>query len=72
MTNEERENPTILNGSRRRRIANGSGTNVTEVNQLIKQFGETRKMMKMMTSGGGKNMMRMMRNLKTPQGMPRR
>jgi len=60
MTNEERENPKVLNGSRRKRIAAGAGTNIQEVNRLIKQFAETSKMMKMMTTGGGKNMMRMM------------
>ncbi|HBX50797.1 MAG: signal recognition particle protein [Bacteroidetes bacterium RIFOXYA12_FULL_35_11] len=61
MTPEERENPTLLNGSRRKRIAVGSGTNIQEVNRLIKQFDETRKMMKMITSG--KNMSRMMGNM---------
>ena len=66
MTPEERENPVVLNGSRRKRIANGSGTTIQEVNRLIKQFDETRKMMKMMS--GGKNMARMMRNM---QGMRR-
>ena len=54
MTPEERANPTLLNGSRRKRIADGSGTTVPEVNRLVKQFDETRKMMKMMTSGKGK------------------
>lgn len=53
MTPEERSHPEILNGSRRARIAKGSGTNVQEVNKLIKQFDETRKMMRMMTTGGG-------------------
>ncbi len=62
MTPEERENPKILNGSRRRRIAVGSGTDIQEVNQLIKQFGETQKMMKMMSGGKGKNLMRAMAN----------
>jgi signal recognition particle subunit SRP54 len=52
MTPEERVNPGVLNGSRRKRIALGSGTNVQEVNKLLKQFDETRKMMKMMTKGG--------------------
>lgn len=61
MTMEERENPHILNGSRRKRISFGSGTDIQEVNKLIKQFEDTRKMMKMMT-GGGKNMMKMMKN----------
>jgi signal recognition particle subunit SRP54 len=68
MTPEERENPKLLNGSRRRRIAMGSGTDVKEVNQLIKQFGETRKMMKMMTSGGGKKAMQMMQAMQNRMG----
>jgi len=61
MTPDERTNPQILNGSRRQRIANGSGTNIQEVNKLIKQFDETRKMMKMMTQmkGAGKLMGKM-------------
>ncbi len=46
MTPEERDNPEIINGSRRKRIADGSGTNVVEVNKLLKQFETTRKMMK--------------------------
>lgn len=54
MTPEERANPSLLNGSRRARIANGSGTSVTEINRLVKQFDETRKMMRMMNSGKGK------------------
>ncbi len=58
MTPEERTNPEILNGSRRARIAKGSGTNVQEVNKLIKQFDETRKMMRMMTTGGAKAALR--------------
>jgi signal recognition particle subunit SRP54 len=52
MTPEERQNPMVLNGNRRKRIALGSGTSVQEVNKLLKQFDETRKMMKMMTKGG--------------------
>lgn len=61
MTPDERTNPQILNGSRRQRIAKGSGTNIQEVNKLIKQFDETRKMMKMMTQmkGAGKLMGKM-------------
>lgn len=54
MTPSERQNPDSLNGSRKTRIAKGSGTSVQEVNQLIKQFGEMKKMMKMMSGGGGK------------------
>jgi len=54
MTPEERTNPKILNGSRRKRIAKGSGTNIQEVNRLIKQFGDTKKMMQMVQGGGNK------------------
>ena len=50
MTPQERSNPGILNGSRRMRIAKGSGTNIQEVNRLLKQFDQTRKMMKMVTT----------------------
>jgi len=53
MTPEERRNPGVLNGSRRKRIADGSGTTVQEVNRLLKQFDETRRMMKMVTKSGG-------------------
>lgn len=60
MTPEERENPVILNGSRRRRIALGSGTTVAEVNRLLKQFEDTRKIMKNMAGGGAKNAMKAM------------
>lgn len=67
MTPEERQNPKLINGSRRRRIAEGSGTNIQEVNRLIKQFGETRKMMKAMTGAGGKKARRMMRNMPNMQ-----
>ncbi len=56
MTPTERSTPTLMNGSRRKRIAEGSGTSVAEVNRLLKQFDETRKMMKMMTSSKGKRM----------------
>lgn len=63
MTPAEREDPKILNGSRRNRIARGSGTSVQEVNRLLKQFKETSKMMKKMQSGGGKNLMRAMQNM---------
>jgi signal recognition particle subunit SRP54 len=55
MTNDERENPDIINGSRKNRIATGSGTSVTQVNQLLKQFSDMRKMMKTINKmGGGK------------------
>jgi signal recognition particle subunit SRP54 len=66
MTLEERKNPKVLNGSRRKRIADGSGVDVQEVNRLIKQFSETRKMMKKMKEGkdGMKNMMNNMQAMK--------
>ncbi|MGB5990080.1 MAG: signal recognition particle protein [Marinifilaceae bacterium] len=53
MTPDERQNPNLINGSRRKRIAAGSGNDISEVNKLLKQFEETRKMMKMMSGGGG-------------------
>jgi len=62
MTPYERQNPIVLNGSRKKRIADGSGTSVQEVNQLIKQFSQMGKMMKMMQGGGAKQMMQMMRS----------
>jgi len=62
MTNEEKEQPQIINGSRRKRIARGSGTSVEEVNKLIKQFNDMSKMMKMMQ--GGQNMQRAMQRMK--------
>ena len=64
MTPKERENPKIFNASRKRRIAKGSGTSVQEVNQLLKQFNQMGKMMKMMQGGGGKKMMQMMSQMK--------
>ncbi|MBS4056448.1 MAG: signal recognition particle protein [Bacteroidales bacterium] len=64
MTPAERESPRLLNGSRRKRIAVGSGTDIVEVNRLIKQFEETSKMMKMMTGGGSRKMMQMMNQMK--------
>ena len=65
MTPKERTNPEILNGSRRQRIAKGSGTNIQEVNRLLKQFDQTRKMMKMETgSNMGKMMMPKLMNIK--------
>jgi signal recognition particle subunit SRP54 len=61
MTPDERSNPAILNGSRRQRIAKGSGTTVQEVNKLIKQFDDTRKMMRMITSSKGNKQMLMLK-----------
>lgn len=60
MTPKERTNPEVLNQSRKLRIAKGSGTSIQEVNRLVKQFDQTRKMMKMVTGGGMKQMMRNM------------
>jgi signal recognition particle subunit SRP54 len=60
MTHEERERPEVLNGARRKRIAAGSGTSIQDVNRLIKQFEDMRKMMKMFTTGQAQNMMRNM------------
>ena len=70
MTPKERSNPEILNTSRRNRIAKGSGTNIQEVNRLIKQFEQTRKMMRMVTGAGMRGMMGQMRNMKNMQGAP--
>ena len=64
MTPEERENPKIINGSRKRRIALGSGNSIDEVNRLIKQFDETSKMMRMVSTGSAKKMMQMMQQAK--------
>ena len=61
MTVEERKNPTLINGSRRQRIANGSGTNIQEVNKLMKQFDEMRKMMKVFSNKD--QAAKMMRNM---------
>lgn len=66
MTPEERSKPELLNGSRRQRIAKGSGQGVQEVNKLLKQFEETRKMMRMMNDKNA--MSKLMRNM--PKGMP--
>lgn len=66
MSPQERANPEILNGSRRQRIAKGSGTSVQDVNKLIKQFNETKKVMHMMSDK--KNMANMMRQMKNMKG----
>jgi signal recognition particle subunit SRP54 len=68
MTPAERKDPKILNGSRRKRIADGSGTSVQEVNRLIKQFSETRKMMKKMKEGKGNGMKDLMNNMQGMKG----
>lgn len=67
MSPKERENPKLINGSRKKRIAKGSGTDIQEVNKLMKQFSDTKKMMKMM--GDKKNMANMMKQMKGG-GMP--
>lgn len=71
MTPKERTNPEILNQSRRMRIAKGSGTNIQEVNRLIKQFDQTRKMMKMVTGTNMAKMAGMMSKMKGMSGMPK-
>jgi signal recognition particle subunit SRP54 len=62
MTPEERSNPSIINGSRRARIASGSGRNVTELNKLIKQFDDMSRVMKMMQGQGGRSQLMSMMN----------
>ncbi|MEY4521570.1 MAG: hypothetical protein RIT10_755 [Bacteroidota bacterium] len=62
MTPKERSNPALINGQRKNRLAKGSGTNIQEVNKLMKQFEDTKKMMKMMSNP--KNMMSMMKQMK--------
>ena len=64
MTPAERAKPQIINSSRKKRIGKGSGTSVQQVNQLLKQFDQMSKMMKMMQGGGGKRMMQMMGKMK--------
>ena len=66
MTPKERTNPEIINTSRRQRIAKGSGTDIQEVNRLMKQFDQTRKMMKMVPGKGMANMMSRMKGMKMP------
>ncbi len=68
MTPQERRKPDILNGSRRKRIADGSGVKIIEVNQLMKQFQQMQQMMKMMKGGGGKKMMRQMEAMQQQRG----
>lgn len=63
MTPEERAKPSVINASRKKRIGKGSGTSVQQVNQLLKQFNQMSKMMKMMQGGGGKKMMQMMKGM---------
>ena len=64
MTPGERQKPSVINANRKKRIAKGAGRSVQEVNQLLKQFNQMSKMMKMMQGGGGKKMMQMMKGMK--------
>ena len=64
MTPAERATPSVLNASRKKRIAKGSGRSIQEVNQLLKQFNQMSKMMKMMQGGGGRKMMQMMKGMR--------
>ncbi len=68
MTRKERRFPAVIKGSRKRRIAVGSGTTVPDVNRLLKQFTQMQKMMKKVSKGGMKNMMRGLAG-KLPPGM---
>jgi signal recognition particle subunit SRP54 len=61
MTNKEREDPRLLNGSRRRRIADGSGNNIQQVNRVIKQFEDMQKMMKQFNKDKGRGLMKKMK-----------
>jgi len=70
MTLQERRKPAILNGSRRMRIANGAGVKVVEVNQLLKQFEQMQKFMRMMKGGNQKKLMRQMEAMRGKGGLP--
>ena len=70
MTFQERRKPDILNGSRRLRIANGAGVRIADVNQLLKQFQQMQKVMKMMKGGNQKKLMRQMEAMKGKGGFP--
>lgn len=67
MTPKERATPSVLDAKRKQRIAKGSGTDIQQVNQLLKQFDQMSKMMKMMQGAKGKNLMRMMGQMKGMQ-----
>jgi signal recognition particle subunit SRP54 len=70
MTPKERRFPAIIKGSRKRRIAAGSGTQVQDINRLLKQFAQMQKMMKKMKGGGMKKMLRGLKGQLPPGGMP--
>jgi signal recognition particle subunit SRP54 len=69
MTPGERARPDVIKGGRKRRIAAGSGTQIQDVNRLLKQFTQMQKMMKKMSGGGMKKMMRNMQGMMPPGGM---
>jgi signal recognition particle subunit SRP54 len=69
MTVQERRRPEILNGSRRQRIARGAGVQISEVNQLLKQFQQMQRLMRMMRGGGAKKVMRQMEAMRRGRGM---
>ena len=71
MTREERRFPKTINGSRKRRIAQGSGQQIQDVNRLLKQHLQMEKMMKKMSRGGMKNMLRNLPQGRLPPGMHR-
>ncbi|MDN4503706.1 signal recognition particle protein [Alteromonadaceae bacterium BrNp21-10] len=68
MTAGERQRPDVINGSRKRRIATGSGTNIQDVNRVLKQFNQMQKMMKKMSGGGMGKMMKKMKGMMPPGG----
>jgi signal recognition particle subunit SRP54 len=70
MTVQERRKPEVLNGSRRQRIANGAGVKISDVNQLVKQFQQMQKMMRMMKGGNQRKLMRQMEAMKGKGGFP--
>jgi signal recognition particle subunit SRP54 len=70
MTIQERRKPELLNGSRRQRVARGAGVKIVDVNQLLKQFQQMQKVMKMMKGGGSKKMMRQLEAMKGKGGFP--
>jgi len=70
MTPQERDFPDVIRGSRKRRIANGSGTSIQEVNKLLKQFGQMQKMMKKFGKGGMAKMMKQLSRMQAGQGGP--
>ena len=70
MTQKERHFPDVINGSRKRRIASGSGTEIQDVNRMLKQFTQMQKMLKKLSKKGGmKGMMRQMQGMMPPGGM---